>query len=175
MLVSPAGVSSKPDLRATLADVRTQVFVDYYELLEVDPQASTAVIKAAYRASMVRDHADQNPGSDEANERMILLARAKQVLLDERTRQLHDLERQRWQLAARRGVAPPRWRGGQAPADGMPFSGPVGARRVEVDLREVSLSKLLVGVGMAAVLGTLAFAAHTVADRSARRKRRRWL
>ncbi|MCA9698288.1 MAG: J domain-containing protein, partial [Myxococcales bacterium] len=51
------------------------VFVDFYELLEVQPQASSQEIKAAYRACMVRDHADQNPDDALASERMILLSR----------------------------------------------------------------------------------------------------
>lgn len=145
----------------------TAVFVDYYELLEVDPRASSDEIKSAYRARMVRDHADQNPGDELAQERMILLTRAKATLLDEQRRFLFDRDRERWIAAARIGVAPPRWTGGRAPE---PTDGSV---RVElVDLRDISLGKLIVGVGVAAVVTGLGFAAKAVADRANRRRRR---
>jgi DnaJ-class molecular chaperone len=80
--------------------VTTALFVDYYELLEVDPGASSAEIKSAYRARMVRDHADQNPDDELAKERMILLTRAKTTLLDARRRATFDRERARWLTAA---------------------------------------------------------------------------
>jgi curved DNA-binding protein CbpA len=148
--------------------VTIAVFVDYYELLEVEPGASSAEIKSAYRARMVRDHADQNPGDELAQERMILLTRAKATLLDEQRRFAFDRERDRWIAAARLGIAPPRWTGGRAPES---FDG--SGQRVEfVDLRDVSLSRLLVGVGVAAVVTGLGLAAKAVADRANRRRRR---
>jgi curved DNA-binding protein CbpA len=143
------------------------VFVDYYELLEVDPRASSAEIKAAYRARMLRDHADQNPDDEAANDRMILLTRAKQILLDEHRRRAFDHDHARWHAAAQLGMAPPRWRGGQAP------SADASERSFEVDLRDVSISRLIVSVGVAAVVTGLSFAAKAVADRASR-KRRGW-
>ncbi|MFO7566052.1 MAG: J domain-containing protein [Enhygromyxa sp.] len=146
----------------------TTVFVDYYELLGVDPGASSAQIKSAYRARMVRDHADQNPGDELAKERMILLTRAKTTLLDERRRSVFDHERMQWIAADRLGVAPPRWQGGRAPD-------PRGeVHQVQVDLRDVSLSRLIVGVGVAAVVTGFGLAAKAVADRASRRRRRSW-
>jgi curved DNA-binding protein CbpA len=143
----------------------TAVFVDYYELLEVAPQAGTAEIKAAYRARMVRDHVDQNPDDEQAKERMILLTRAKQTLLDEHARRSFDREREVWQAAMRLGIAPPRWTGGPAP---------LGDRQhIEVDLRDVSITRLIVGVGVAAVVTGLGFAAATLADRASRKRRQR--
>lgn len=143
------------------------MFVDYYELLEVDPGASSAQIKAAYRARMVRDHADQNPDDELAKERMILLTRAKSTLLDEHRRMIFDRDRARWETASRLGVAPPRWAGGPAPKDSD------GRRaRVEVDLRDVSLGRLIVGVGVAAFVTGFGLAARAVADRASRRRRR---
>ncbi|HLT38001.1 MAG TPA: DnaJ domain-containing protein [Enhygromyxa sp.] len=148
----------------------TAVFVDYYELLGVDPAASSAEIKAAYRARMVRDHADQNPGDELAKERMILLTRAKTTLLDEHRRMAFDRERMSWFAAARIGMAPPRWSGGRAPDPG---DGSV--HHVHVDLRDVSLGRLIVGVGVAAVVTGLGLAAKAVADRAGRKRRRSWL
>lgn len=145
----------------------TAVFVDYYELLGVDPGASSAEIKSAYRARMVRDHADQNPGDELAQERMILLTRAKSTLLDEQRRVVFDRERTNWIAAARIGMAPPRWTGGRAPD---PSDGSV--HQVHVDLRDVSIGRLIVGVGVAAVVTGLGLAARAVADRAGRRRRR---
>lgn len=142
------------------------VFVDYYELLEVEPSADRAAIKSAYRARMLRDHADQNPDDHEAKERMILLTRAKEVLLDDDKRQLYDRERAAFEAAQRLGIAPPRWTGGAAPTPGR------GQQHFEVDLSEVSLGKLLVGVGVAAAVTGLGFAAKFVAERANRKRRR---
>ena len=139
-------------------------FVDYYELLEVEPTASAAEIKAAYRARMVRDHADQNPDDDEAKERMILLTRAKQTLLDEQKRVYFDRHRDAVFTARRLGFEPNRWTGGRAPDDAF-------ERRIEVDLRDVSVGRLLVGVGLAAVVTGLGFAAKVVADRASKKRR----
>ena len=150
----------------------TAVFVDYYELLEVHPAADRDEIKAAYRARMVRDHADQNPGDELAAERMIVLNRAKVVLLDDQRRFAYDRDRARWLAASQLGVAPPRWEGGRAPEYEFGH-GPHG-HPVEVDLRDVSISRLIVGVGVAAMVTGLGFAAKAVADRASRRRRRGW-
>jgi curved DNA-binding protein CbpA len=149
--------------------VTTTVFVDYYEILGVDSGASSAEIKSAYRARMVRDHADQNPGDELAQERMILLTRAKATLLDEQRRLAFDRDRDLYLAAVRLGMAPPRWNGGRAPE---PVDGTV--HRIEVDLRDVPLGRLIVGVGVAAVVTGLGLAAKVVADRASRRRRRNW-
>ena len=140
-------------------------FVDYYELLEVNPTASAAEIKAAYRARMVRDHADQNPDDEEAKERMILLTRAKATLLDEQKRVYFDRHREAVFAARRLGFEPNHWTGGRAPDESS-------AHRIEVDLRDVSVGRLLVGVGLAAVVTGLGFAAKAVADRASKKRRR---
>jgi curved DNA-binding protein CbpA len=144
----------------------TAIFVDYYDLLEVHPQAGAAEIKAAYRTRMVRDHVDQNPDDELAKERMILLTRAKQTLLDERARSNYDREREHWQAARRLGIAVPRWTGGPAPSR-------TDGRVIEVDLRDISIGRLIVGVGVAAVVTGIGFAAAALADRANRKHRRR--
>lgn len=145
----------------------TAVFVDYYEVLDIDPDADAVVIKAAYRTRMLRDHVDQNPDDPGAEERTILLAQAKQTLLDDHLRHAFDQQRNVW-LATRRLRA--RW------ASPPPNTGPA----VEVDLRDVSIGQLLVGAGVAVVLSGLFVAAKAVADRhkwtrppAADRRRRR--
>jgi DnaJ-class molecular chaperone len=151
--------------------VTTAVFVDYYELLEVEPTASHEQIKAAYRACMVRDHADQNAGSELAQERMILLSRAKTTLLDDHRRFTYDRDRARWLMAAQLGIAPPRWDGGRAPEHEF-GRGHGHGQSIEVDLRDVSISRLIVGVGVAAVVTGFGLAARAVAERANRRRRR---
>lgn len=141
------------------------VFVDYYELLEVDPRADRQTIKTAYRARMVRDHADQNPDDREAQDRMILLTRAKQILLDDHERHRFDRERAAYEAARRLGIAPPRYRGGPAPTPGA-------SQHFEVDLRDVSLGRLIVGIGVAAAVTGFGLAARAMSDRAARKRRR---
>lgn len=145
----------------------TRVFVDYYELLEVEPAADPQAIKSAYRARMVRDHADQNPEDEQAKERMILLGRAKLVLLDEHQRMAYDRDRAAYQAAQRLGIAGPRWTGGQAPTHNS-------GQHFEVDLSEVSITKLLVGVGVAAAVTGFGLAAKFVSERANRKRRSRF-
>lgn len=133
----------------------TAVFVDYYEVLEIDPLADAAAIKAAYRTRMLRDHVDQNPDDPRAKERTIQLAQAKQILLDDQRRRAFDQQRN-WWLATRRFHPD--------------LATPTGSA-VEVDLRDVSIGKLLVGAGVAVLLGGLFVAAQAVADRQTRRRR----
>jgi curved DNA-binding protein CbpA len=144
------------------------VFVDYYELLEVEPHASREEIKQAYRSRMVLDHADQNPGDALAHERMILLSRAKTTLLDDHQRGHYDRDRANWLAAASLGIAAPRWTGGRAPDEHGP------GQPLEVVLRDVSIGRIVVGVGVAAVVTGLGLAAKAVADRASRRRRRTW-
>jgi DnaJ-class molecular chaperone len=103
---------------------------------------------------MLRDHVDQNPDDPQAKERTILLAQAKHILLDDQRRRAFDQQRN-WWLATRRFHRPPA------------NTGP----GVEVDLRDVSIGKLLVGAGVAVLLGGLFVAAQAVADRQSRRRR----
>jgi hypothetical protein len=126
----------------------TAAFVDYYQVLEVDADADAVAIKAAYRTCMLRDHVDQNPDDPQAKERTILLAQAKQILLDDQRRRAFDQQRS-WWLTTRRFHSPPVHTG----------------TAVEVDLRDVSIGKLLVGAGVAMLLGGLFVAAQAVADR----------
>lgn len=143
-------------------------FVDYYEVLEVDPQADRQTIKSAYRAHMVRDHADQNPEDEQAKERMILLTQAKQILLDDQRRMHYDRERAAYEAARRLGIAPPRYRGGPAPTPGAQ------GQHFEVDLRDVSIGKLIFGIGVAAAVTGFGLAAKAVSDRQARKRKRRY-
>ena len=61
-----------------------------YEVLEVHPRASDAVIRAAYRALVQRCHPDRNPGDAAAGERLSLINRAYALLADPRTRARFD-------------------------------------------------------------------------------------
>lgn len=61
-----------------------------YEILEVSPNASPAVIKAAYRCLVQMLHPDKNPGDAAAAERLALINRAYGVLADPATRARYD-------------------------------------------------------------------------------------
>jgi hypothetical protein len=75
--------------------------VDLYEVLEVSPRASKAVIHAAYRALVRAYHPDSNGGSAESSERMRQLNAAYRVLSDPSDRARYDLEAARMRRAER--------------------------------------------------------------------------
>lgn len=63
----------------------------YYETLEVSPNASNIVIRAAYRCLAQHAHPDKNPGSEDAGQRMLNINRAYAVLTDLEKRKEYDL------------------------------------------------------------------------------------
>lgn len=71
--------------------------MNHYEILEVSPNASPEVVRAAYKSLMQRYHPDRQPGAGKA-EQAILIAQAYEVLSDPGRRAAYDLELK--QLAA---------------------------------------------------------------------------
>lgn len=64
--------------------------LDYYEILEVSKDASTEVIKKAYRKLALKYHPDRNEGSKKAEENMQKVNEAYQILSDDNKRQIYD-------------------------------------------------------------------------------------
>lgn len=62
----------------------------FYEMLEVSPNASNIVIRAAYRCLAQHEHPDKNPDSDDAGQRMLNINRAYAVLTDTEKRKEYD-------------------------------------------------------------------------------------
>ena len=63
---------------------------DYYEILEVNQNASDTEIKKAYRKLALKCHPDKNHGDKEAEERFKELSEAYAVLSDGQKRALYD-------------------------------------------------------------------------------------
>lgn len=61
-----------------------------YEILEVSPNARSAVIRAAYRCLVQQCHPDRNPGDPGAGARMSLINHAYSVLSDPLQRARYD-------------------------------------------------------------------------------------
>ena len=70
--------------------------VDWYEVLEVSPEASEAEIELAWRQKVYEAHPDRNASTD-AHERTKLLNMARDTLLDKNRRRKFD-----WQRAVRK-------------------------------------------------------------------------
>jgi molecular chaperone DnaJ len=63
---------------------------DYYEILEVNRNASEADLKKAYRRLAMKHHPDRNPGDKEAEAKFKELGEAYEVLSDSRKRSAYD-------------------------------------------------------------------------------------
>ena len=67
------------------------MFVDYYEVLDVNPNASHEEIKTAYKTQALKWHPDKNEGVDTTG-RMQLINEAYLILRDTDARQRFDAE-----------------------------------------------------------------------------------
>jgi molecular chaperone DnaJ len=63
---------------------------DYYEILEVNKNASKEEIKKAYRKQALKHHPDKNPGNKEAEEKFKEAAEAYEVLSNDDKRSRYD-------------------------------------------------------------------------------------
>ncbi len=64
--------------------------MNYYEILEVSPQASKEVLRAAYKSLMQRHHPDRHPHDADPAHRAALIAQAYAVLSDADKRAAYD-------------------------------------------------------------------------------------
>lgn len=64
----------------------------YYDLLGVQPNATTDQIKAAYKQASMKFHPDRNNGTEAANELFKLINTAYRTLSDPDSRRAYDLE-----------------------------------------------------------------------------------
>lgn len=63
---------------------------DYYDILEINREASAAEIKKAYRKQAIKYHPDKNPGDPKAEKNFKEISEAYEVLSDEKKRSLYD-------------------------------------------------------------------------------------
>jgi curved DNA-binding protein CbpA len=67
------------------------MFLDYYEILEIDVDASVQDIKKAFKNQAVKWHPDRNSNYD-TTERMQMINEAYLILKDAEARKLYDIE-----------------------------------------------------------------------------------
>lgn len=65
--------------------------VDYYEVLEVSPDADETEIKKAFRSLSKKYHPDKNPGDEAARQKYLDITKANDVLSDAAKRQVYDI------------------------------------------------------------------------------------
>eukprot|EP00304_Pavlova_gyrans_P004915 CAMPEP_0206042308 /NCGR_PEP_ID=MMETSP1466-20131121/6479_1 /ASSEMBLY_ACC=CAM_ASM_001126 /TAXON_ID=44452 /ORGANISM="Pavlova gyrans, Strain CCMP608" /LENGTH=640 /DNA_ID=CAMNT_0053417019 /DNA_START=54 /DNA_END=1973 /DNA_ORIENTATION=- len=63
---------------------------DPFKILEIEGDAEPADVKKAYRKLSLIFHPDKNPGNKEAEQKFILIAKAYEVLTDEKTRENYE-------------------------------------------------------------------------------------
>jgi DnaJ-class molecular chaperone len=71
-------------------------FIDYYSLFEIDPSATLAEVKSAFKKQALKWHPDKNPGID-TTEVMQNINEAYLILKDAEARKLYDIEYKRFQ------------------------------------------------------------------------------
>src|SRR6476659_2096990 len=74
-------------------------FIDYYQVLGVNKNATENEIKKAYRKLARKHHPDLNPNDKEANKRFQQINEANEVLSDPEKRRKYDQYGKDWQHA----------------------------------------------------------------------------
>src|SRR5690606_13141247 len=75
---------------------KIMAFVDYYNVLGVDKNASAEEIKKAYRKLARKYHPDMNPNDDAAKQKFQEINEANEVLTDPEKRQKYDQYGEHW-------------------------------------------------------------------------------
>jgi len=95
-------------------------FVDYYQVLGLNKNASAEQVKTAYRKLARKFHPDLNPNDKEANKKFQQINEANEVLSDPEKRKKYDQYGKDWQHAEQFEKAG--GHGGQSPFGGDDFS-----------------------------------------------------
>src|SRR6478735_11028793 len=74
-------------------------FIDYYQVLGVNKNATEEEIKKAYRKLARKYHPDLNPNDKEANKKFQQINEANEVLSDPEKRKKYDAYGEHWQHA----------------------------------------------------------------------------
>jgi len=77
-------------------NTQEEEFTDWYEILELDPDAAKADIKKRYRELMKKYHPDQNNGNSEYDEMVKKIIEANRILSDDKKRKEFDEKRKNY-------------------------------------------------------------------------------
>jgi DnaJ family protein C protein 17 len=90
-----ATITAMSDSNKDLEDIAKSATEDFYVLLSVTFDASESEIKRAYRRTSIKYHPDKNPDNAKAADTFLLLAHARDILLDAKLKAIYDGQRLR--------------------------------------------------------------------------------
>ncbi|MDX1905603.1 MAG: DnaJ C-terminal domain-containing protein [Bacteroidia bacterium] len=79
-------------------------YKDYYGILDISPDATEDMVRAAFKQLAKQYHPDRNPGNAAAEARFKELVEARDILLDSAHRQAYDQLRRTYEQATRAGA-----------------------------------------------------------------------
>jgi hypothetical protein len=77
-------------------NTQEEEFIDWYDILGINPDATKADIKKSYRELMKKYHPDQNQGNSKYNEIVQNIIKANQILCDDEKRKEFDEQRKKY-------------------------------------------------------------------------------
>ena len=121
--------------------------LNYYEVLDVEPDVETSKLRRAYHKASLKHHPDKNPGAEEeARQRFVVVGQAYETLSDRQQRAAYDRELQQGSAKA--------WRDRRA-ASGEEQSYNDAFEKFSSHVASMTPEELAIAEGAAAMVGSI--------------------